>query len=177
MTEGRRRRRSDDPVPVDAGADAPDESADSVPSPRTSQPGEPGSEITFLRLTPVNAPAGPSFALDHPYIELVYAPLIGASAVLFLRRAALLLRDGAEDIDIDPVVLAREIGLRSNSERPLGGRSPLMGVFRRLQHSRLIKWTEPNRIDIYREVPPVSARDLVKLPESARRLHERYVRT
>lgn len=76
--------------------------------------------ITTLQVVWIKSPkGGRAFSLGHAYVELVYTPLVGASAVLFLRTLALLARDD-DAIDVDCVVLARELGLRSRDDRPLG---------------------------------------------------------
>lgn len=93
-------------------------------SPHT--PGGSGS-ISDFQIVWLDPPTDqPTFPLDHPYVELVYTPLVGASAVLFLRRVALLDRGDAV-IEVDGVVLASELGLRSRDSRSLGSNSPFCG--------------------------------------------------
>lgn len=136
----------------------------------------PADESTSkLRLQWVDPPSGrPLFPLDHPYIELVYTPLLGASAILFLRRLALLSRDEAE-IDVDAVSIARELGMRSQSDRPLGRNSPFMRTLNRLERHQLAQWLGPHLLGVCRQAPTVSDRYLPALPESARRIHVHFL--
>lgn len=130
--------------------------------------------VTELRIVWLEAsPGRPTFALDHPYVELVYTPLVGATAVLFLRRIALL-ADSENQLDLDAVALARELGLRAGDKRPLGRHSPLLRALRRLEHHQLARQLDPNRLGVYRLVPAVADVYLPGLPESARRVHLRY---
>jgi len=117
-----------------------------------------------------------SFPLDHAYVELVYTPLVGASAVMFLRRLALLAHDD-EPIDVDCVLLARELGMRSRDDRPLGRNSPFMKSLHRLEHHQLARWLGPRRLGVYRQAPSLPDAHVPNLPESARRIHLRYLRT
>jgi hypothetical protein len=133
--------------------------------------------IASLRIVWMEPPTGLRlFPLDHPYIELVYTPLVGASAVLFLRRIALLANDSS-GIDLDAIVLSRELGLRAGADRRLGRNSPFVKALRRLEHHRLARWLAHDRLGVYRQVPALADEHLPGLPESARRVHQRYIRT
>jgi len=133
--------------------------------------------ITTLQVVWLKLPEGRrAFPLDHAYVELVYTPLVGASAVLLLRRLALLDHDD-EPIDLDCVVLARELGMRSRDDRPLGRNSPFMKSLHRLEHHQLARWLGPRRLGVYRQAPSLPDAHVPNLPESARRIHLRYLRT
>lgn len=147
-----------------------------TPMDSPDDPADDGS-ITTLRVVWLDSPSGRrAFALDHPYIELVYTPLIGASAVLFLRRIMLLSPDD-DEIDVDSVAMARELGLRSRDDRPLGRKSPFVKSLYRLEHHQLARWLGPHRLGVYRQAPALADAFLPNLPESARRIHLRYIQT
>lgn len=129
-----------------------------------------------LRLTPL-APTGGRrcFPLDHPYVEFVYLPLVGAGAVAFLRRVGSLFDDPTTSVEVDAATLASELGLRSASPDPVGERSPLMRIVARLNRQGLTTRMGPRHFGIYRAVPAVTPRELTRLPESAISAHEQFM--
>lgn len=136
---------------------------------------EPPSGVTQLEIVWLDPPDPErSFPLDHAYVELVYAPLIGASAVLFLRRVALL-ASGSTTIVVDPAVMANELGVRSRSGAAIGKNSPFVKALHRLERYQLALWLSRSRLGIYRRAPSLAAEHRPKLPVSARRAHDRYV--
>lgn len=133
--------------------------------------------ITTLQVIWLEPPPGQrGFPLDHPYVELVYTPLVGASAVLFLRRIVLLARSDS-GLEVDGAILARELGLRFRDDRPLGRNSPFVKALSRLEHYHLARWLGPHRLGVYRRAGAVADEHLGRLPESARRIHDRYLQT
>lgn len=143
--------------------------------PASGQPNvDPATQIEIVWVEPLAGP--PSFPLDHPYVELVYAPLVGASAVLFLRRVALLARD-SEAIVIDSAVMASELGLRTRDARAPGRNSPFVKALNRLEHFRLARWLHPRQLGVYRQAPALADEHLASLPASARRVHHRFLET
>lgn len=112
--------------------------------------------ITTLRIVGLDPLIGqPNFPLDHPYVELVYTPLLGASAVLFLRRIALLI-DTDRAVDLDATLLASELGLRARDDRPLGRNSPFVKALHRITRSGLARWLGQDRLGIYRRAPALT---------------------
>lgn len=131
--------------------------------------------ITTLRIVGLDPLIGqPNFPLDHPYVELVYTPLLGASAVLFLRRIALLI-DTDRAVDLDATLLASELGLRARDDRPLGRNSPFVKALHRITRSGLARWLGQDRLGIYRRAPALTDDRLRGIPQSTRRIHHRYL--
>lgn len=129
----------------------------------------------WLRLTPLDPPAGRCcFPLDHPYLDFVYLPLIGAGAVALLRRVGYLLGDSTVSVQVDAATLALELGLRATRDGPVGERSPLMRIVTRLNRQGLTTRMGHRHFGVYREVPTVTPRELTRLPESAVRAHEGF---
>lgn len=118
--------------------------------------------------------ASPAFPLEHPYVELVYTPLVGAVAVLFLRRIALL--GGEVDaVDLDAVVTASELGLRASNDGGLGRNSPFVKMLHRLERCGLARWLDAQELGVFRQAPALADRLVAGLPESARSIHRRYL--
>lgn len=131
--------------------------------------------LTQLEIVWMEPPAAlRSFPLDHPYVELVYAPLVGASAVLFVRRIALL-AIGRDSVVVDRAVIASELGLRSRTDGEVGRNSPLIKALNRLTHYRLARWFRADRFGVYQQAPAVAGEDLARLPASTRQVHARYL--
>lgn len=136
----------------------------------------PPTESSALRLTPVPPARFPSFALTHPYVELVYASRLGPSGVLVIRALGRAIAAHREPVEICAIALALELGLRSsNDENPLGTRSGLTKALDRLAHERLVRWLEPQHLAVPTAVPAVSDRVRDKLPPHARRAHDHFV--
>lgn len=135
------------------------------------------SERQELRLTPLPSPAsaGPRFALDHRYIELVYVAVLGPSGVVLLRRAGFLFAPDPEGVTVDAAQLAQDIGVRSSSGRPLGKQATLRRALDRLVRANLAEWLGPEHVGIRTSVPPLASKALRRLPDSIRELHEALV--
>ena len=129
-----------------------------------------------LRLTPVAPISHPSFALTHPYVELVYTSSLGTSAVAVARSFGRLLALHRAPISICPIALALELGMRSsNGGDLLGRRSTLRGAIDRLEHERLVRWIGDHQLAVHTAVPAVSDRVRDKLPPAARQAHDHFV--
>lgn len=130
-----------------------------------------------LRLSPISqAPSGSvTFPLDHPYIELVYVAVLGPSGVVLLRRAGFLFARDPDGVTVDATELARDIGVRSSSDRPLGKQATLRRALDRLVRAKLAEWLGPEHVGIRTSVPPLSSKALQRLPGSIRELHEALV--
>ncbi|HWL43145.1 MAG TPA: hypothetical protein VNQ73_09385 [Ilumatobacter sp.] len=130
---------------------------------------------SLLRFTPLAPPRTRlTFAFDHPYLDLVYMPLIGPGAVALLRRVCCALTDSTTSVEIDAAALARDLGLRSSRTDPIGERSPLMRTLVRLNRQRLTTRMGQHHIGVYQPVPALDQRDLDRLPDTARAAHDRY---
>lgn len=128
-----------------------------------------------LRLRPLIARGEPSFPLAHAYFEIVYAPLLGPTAVLLARAMVRHLEAAGGPTTVHPVELALEIGIRASSVDPLGKRSHLVHALDRLAHDRIVTRLSDRVLGVRLAVPPLSARALEKLPALARGAHDDFV--
>jgi len=118
---------------------------------------------------PVVARAG--FGLDHPYLEHCWAPSLGPSAVLILRRLPDLWRAEAPAV-VEVDEFARSVGLGASR----GAGSRFNRALDRIVRGRLAEWTVPGQtLAVYAEVPPLGDRALARVPEATRRSHERLL--
>lgn len=118
---------------------------------------------------PVVARAG--FPLDHPYVEQCWAPALGPSAVLLLRRLPDAWRQHAPAVlEVDE--LARSLGLGAVS----GANSRFGRTLERIVQARFAEWTVPGEtLSVYAEVRPLGERTLDRAPTSTRATHERLL--
>jgi hypothetical protein len=126
-----------------------------------------------LRLRPVVARGELAFPLVHPYFEIVYAPLLGPTAVLLARAMARHLEAAGGPTTVSPVELALEVGIRASSVDPLGRKSHLVHAIDRLAHDRIVFRLGDRVLGVHVAVPPLRARALEKLPAAARDAHAR----
>jgi hypothetical protein len=114
---------------------------------------------------------GAGFDLDHPYLEQCWAPLLGPSGVLLLRRMPSIWRE-REPAVMSTDELARSLGLGASR----GTHSRINRAIDRLVTARLATWTNPGeRLGIYLQVPPVPTHRVDRLPEWSRRAHHRLL--
>lgn len=131
--------------------------------------------IAGLRLRALPAASEPAFTLDHPYFEIVYAPLIGPTAVLLARAMARHLDTAGGPTTVCPIELALEVGIRASSTDPLGRKSHLVHAIDRLAHDRIVSRLGDRVLGLRVAVPPLSARALEKLPSPAVEAHQGFV--
>lgn len=137
-----------------------------------------GQDANVLRLTPLAPVAGITFELTHPYVEIVYLPSLGPTAVLLARSLGRLLQQHPEGVTVCALELSRELGMRASSKQaPLGGRSRLRKALDRLKNDHIVQWLDPQHLGVHTAVPALSGRALDKLPPTARRAHDRYIET
>lgn len=111
------------------------------------------------------------FPLDHPYLERCWAPAMGPSAVLFLRRLPELWRQQAPAV-VDVDELARSFGLGAAQ----GAHSRFGRSLERVLQARFAEWTVPGEgLAVYTEVRPLGERLLDRVPDSTRRAHDRLL--
>lgn len=110
------------------------------------------------------------FALDDPYLEQCWTPVIGPSSVALLRHCAWRWRDAAP-ARVRTEDLAGELGLG----RGTGRSSPIWHTIDRVVRFRFAATASPGELHVYTEVPPVSARQLDRLPTWSRNQHERLL--
>lgn len=139
------------------------------PSDRRPEP------IAGLRLRALPAASEPAFPLDHAYFEIVYAPLIGPTAVLLARAMARHLDTAGGPTTVCPVELALEVGIRASSTDPLGRKSHLVHAIDRLAHDRIVSRLGERVLGVRVAVPALTARALEKLPAAAIQAHRDFV--
>ena len=128
-----------------------------------------------LRLRPLPAPSDPAFPLCHDYFEIVYAPLVGPTALFLARAMARHIDAAGGPTTIDPVELALEVGIRASSTDPLGKKSHLVHAIERLVHNHIVARLGDRVLGVRDAIPPLSSRALDGLPESIRRCHRAFV--
>lgn len=128
-----------------------------------------------LRLTLLAPPKGGVFPLQHPYIEIVYLPLLGPTSVSAARHIDRLVRGAGGPMTVDAAVLAAELGLRSAGQDPIGTRAPLRRCLDRLAHAHIARWLGATDLGVLQKLPPVSARTLRRLPVSAQVAHKQLL--
>lgn len=131
-----------------------------------------------LRLRPVVARGeAATFPLVHPYFEIVYAPLLGPTAVLLARAMARHLDAVGGPTTVHPVELALEVGIRASSIDPLGKRSHLVHAIDRLAHDHIVIRLGDRVLGVNLWVPLLGDRSLAKLPAAAKDAHVRLTST
>lgn len=110
------------------------------------------------------------FPLDHPYVERCWAPILGPSSVLLLRRIPDLWKQ-SPTIAVPLDDLARSLGLGAGT----GRNSPMWKTVERIVHFRFAAWSGECELDVYTEAPPLGARQLERVPESTKARHEQLL--
>jgi hypothetical protein len=108
------------------------------------------------------------FALDDPYVEQVWAGVIGQSALLVLRRLPVLWRD-REPAVVDLRELGQSLGLSPSLAR--SGRP--CRTIERLVRFGMAHWLPGRRARCAPEVAPLSGRQLAPGARVRRRVHDR----
>ncbi|MCZ7537846.1 MAG: hypothetical protein M5T61_19250 [Acidimicrobiia bacterium] len=127
-----------------------------------------------MRLRALPAASEPAFPLEHAYFEIVYAPLLGPTAVLLARAMARHLDAAGGPTTVCPVELALQVGIRASSTDPLGRKSHLVHAIDRLAHDRIVSRLSDRVLGVHLAVPTLSDRALAKLPMPVRQAHDRY---
>ena len=108
--------------------------------------------------------------LDEPYVERCWTPILGPTAVLLLRRLPVLwLQSPTIGVRVDELAASLGVG------RADGKTSPLMRAIGRLVHMRFAVSSGDREIDVYTEVRPLGSRQLARVPDGVRLLHERLL--
>lgn len=140
-----------------------------LPSAREPEP------VEGLRLRALPAAGERAFPLEHEYFEVVYAPLIGPTAVLLARAMARHLQTAGGPTTVCPVELAMEVGIRASNTDPLGKKSHLVHAIDRLAHNHVVARLGDRILGVRQAIPPLSPPTLAKLPTPVRMAHERLV--
>jgi hypothetical protein len=110
------------------------------------------------------------FPLDHRYVEQCWAPVIGPSSTLLLRRLPWLWRAGTT-VNVDIGDLGRSLGLGAGtSSNSIIGRT-----LERIVAFRFGEWWAAGELDVFTEARPLSPRQLEHLPTWTRVLHEQLL--
>ena len=128
-----------------------------------------------LKFTPVDHPDARvrriGFDLTDPYVEQCWSAVIGPSSTLLLRRLPTLWVNQVP-AEIDAAELSRSLGLGAG----VGVRSRLASTLDRLVNFGLARPAPDSAgLEVYRQVPPLTQRQLVRLPEWTRGAEERLL--
>lgn len=127
---------------------------------------------TTLTFTPVDHPDGRvrrvGFDLTDPYVEQCWTAVVGPSSALLLRRmpALWVARVPAQ---IEAGELSRSLGLGGGT----GNRSRFANTLERVVQFGLARRVGDFDLDLYRQVAPLSPRQLERVPEWTAAAHER----
>lgn len=109
------------------------------------------------------------FRAGTHYVERLWLPLVGPTALLLLRYLAEILDEKGDGAQVEMSAIAVALGLGSHAQP--GARSALGRGIRRLERFGFAQHVE-DELKVRVEVPPVSERDLARLPRSLRVRHE-----
>jgi hypothetical protein len=112
------------------------------------------------------------FALDDPYVEQVWAGVIGPSALLVVRRLPVLWRE-REPAVVDLRELGQSLGLGPSLAR--SGRT--WRTIERLVGFGLAQWLPGDELGVRTEVAPLIDRQLARVPVWTRQVHDRLLGT
>jgi hypothetical protein len=112
------------------------------------------------------------FTLDDPYVEQVWAGVIGPSALLVLRRLPILWRE-REPAVVGLRELGRSLGLGPSVAR--SGRT--WGTIERLVGFGMAHWLPGGELSVRTEVAPLIDRQPARVPEWTRQVHNRVLGT
>ncbi|WCO67940.1 hypothetical protein PO878_04285 [Iamia majanohamensis] len=127
----------------------------------------------ILRFTPVDHPDARvqrvGFDLADPYVEQCWSAVVGPSSTLLLRRMpALWLRQVPAEVGASD--LSQSLGLGAG----VGEHSRLLSTLDRVVRYRLARpATEGAGLEVFRQVSPLTPRQLVQVPQWTRDTHER----
>jgi hypothetical protein len=110
------------------------------------------------------------FGLDHPYLELCWAPVLGPSSVLLLRRIPSLWQESAP-VEVDLTELGAQLGLGGGA----GRHSPMARTVERIVRFRFATWSQPSALEVFTEVPPLPQRHLDRVPRWCAQRHEQLL--
>jgi hypothetical protein len=110
------------------------------------------------------------FTLDDPYVEQVWAGVIGPSALLVLRRLPVLWRE-REPAMVDPRELGQSLGPGPSLAR--SGRT--WKTIERLVGVGTAHWLPGDELGVRTEVAPLSSRQLARAAEWTRQVHDRLL--
>ena len=104
------------------------------------------------------------------YVEEFWLGILGPSAVWLLRRLARELEQAPEGCTIDVADVARSIGLAGRN----GRQAPITRTIDRLVGFGLAQRISHDQLAVRHRVPPLTRRQLVRLPEHLQLEHQRW---
>lgn len=127
-------------------------------------------ERHLITISPAGHPdprvAHAGFDLEHAYVERCWTPVLGPTSTALLRRLPALWVE-AEPVRADFVELSRSLGVGTGR----GAHSPLSRTLDRLVRYRFARQAGDGRWEVFRQVRPLEAHQLDRLPEWSRRMH------
>jgi hypothetical protein len=125
----------------------------------------------LITISPAGHPdprvAHAGFDLEHAYIERCWAPVLGPPSTALLRRLPALWAE-AEPARMDFGELSRSLGVGTGR----GAHSPLSRTMDRLARYRFARPAAADgQWEVFRQVRPLEAHELRRLPEWSRRMH------
>ncbi len=133
--------------------------------------GRPDFPETMLTVRAINDPVMAKLGHDprSVYVEQFWVSVLGPSAVLLLRRMAVLLDAQPDGFDVDPLEWALELGLGARG----GKHSPLWRTIDRLCRFGLAHRNGP-LLSVHRQLPPLTLRQVQRLPPHLRVAHDAW---
>lgn len=116
---------------------------------------------------PESADAGDRFPVRHPYVEAFYAPSLGPTATLLLRRFGLGLAVHPTGYHLDVDYLAAALGLGAGR----GRHSPLVRSLDRLVWMRSALWVDVDTMAVRTVLPRAAAGMVAKMPPQLQAEH------
>lgn len=100
------------------------------------------------------------------YVELFWLPVIGPTSTWLLRRLAVMVVLHPEGFSLDTSSTAQSLGLGPNAN----SQSSLVRSLQRLSIFGLVRLTR-DRVEVRTVVPPLTMKQLARLPEHLQRAH------
>jgi hypothetical protein len=125
-----------------------------------------------LTITPWADPLIDAVGYDprSPYVEEFWLGILGPSAVWLLRRLARELEAAPEGCTVDVADLARSIGMAGKA----GRQSPIARTVERVVGFGLAQRLGEDELAVRHRVPPLTRRQLVRLPDGLQASHQRW---
>jgi hypothetical protein len=154
------------PAPAPTG---PDDTAAAVAEPIPLEQELPSR----LRVEPWDDPVVDHLGHDprSAYVEQFWLPILGPSTTLLLRRLATVLDQQPEGTDVDLATTARSLGLGNQG----GKRSAFLRALDRSTQFGLAQQLGKSRLAVRRRVPPLTQRQVVRLPKALQGEHARWM--
>jgi hypothetical protein len=105
------------------------------------------------------------------YVEMFWLPILGPSTTLLLRRIATLLDQEPDGTEVELAGIARSLGLGTQG----GKRSAFVRAIDRSTQFGLAQQLGPSRLAVRRKVPPLTQRQVVRLPQPLQGQHSDWM--